>query len=347
MSSKIETVLIGDIDPNPFRRLGAYPYVESKIETLMRSVAEVGMWEGAIGRRKGNRIELAFAHHRVEAARRLKLASIPIIVRDLDDEMMLMMMGRENGEDYNADFSCMLETWESAIDYLKKLNNKIDRMTVASLLGWTRFDNNAEGQERPNNVADTCDLAFNLINENHYDRQSFRGMSVKAVREIVSIQASRINRVEKIAKNFKWDDNKVKKAKDAVVASGKHAMKEYKAGNILQKDLRSRADDFFIEQKAVRKEPALLNMALQPLITRINNAFDDDADGRKLKELAELLPGMVNDLSEYDQRALDALKLALVHLGKRAMNRSHQVDREKVIALHPPAKRLIVAKKGA
>ncbi len=348
VSSTVEQVALSAIDANPFRRLGAYPYVESKLETLMRSIAEIGMWEGLIGRRKGNRVELAFGHHRLEAQKRLKNAThVPVIIKDLDDEQMLMMMGRENGEDYNADFNCMLETWESAIGYIKRLNMTIDRMTVASLLGWTRFDAKSDNQERPNMVADTCDLAYNLIIEEHYDRQSFAGMSVQSVREIVTVQSSRMKRIEKTGKAFKWDDSKVKKAKEAVVVSGKEAVKEFRAGNIAQKDLRTRADDFFIKQKAVRKEPALLFMAVQPLITQIDNTLRDDGAGRKLTELAETLPGIVNDLTSDDRRALDGLCLALDHVGQRTEEHGRKLDYKKVVALNPAAKRITAVKKGA
>ena len=95
------------------RLLKTYPFNERKIETLCRSIKDVGLWEGVIARRKGNRFELAFGHHRREAARRSKLKTIPVIVRDLSDEQMLQFMGRENAEDYNADFLVMLETWEA------------------------------------------------------------------------------------------------------------------------------------------------------------------------------------------------------------------------------------------
>ena len=35
-----------------------------------------------------------------------------MIVRDLTDQQMLELMGRENGEDYSTDFLVMLNTWE-------------------------------------------------------------------------------------------------------------------------------------------------------------------------------------------------------------------------------------------
>jgi hypothetical protein len=43
--------------------------------------------------------------HRAEAARQLGLEENPLVARKLTDEQMLQFMGRENMEDYNADFS--------------------------------------------------------------------------------------------------------------------------------------------------------------------------------------------------------------------------------------------------
>jgi hypothetical protein len=342
MSAKLEVVPIGDIDVNPFRRVNDYPYVDSKIEILMRSIAEVGMWEGVIGRRKGNRIEIAFGHHRVEAARRLKLSTVSIFVRDLSEEQMLMFMGRENSEDYNADFNCMLETWESAIGFL---GGQPGRMKIASLLGWTRL--HANRGEIPNEVADTCDLAHDLIVANHYARKDFAYLSVKAVREIVQVQTARLNRVDRTGAAFKWDESKIKRAKEAVTVSGKNTAKEVRAGNIATKDIRSKADEFFIQQKAVRKEPALLAMAIQPMMRKIDNTFRDDPEGKKLTELARALPGVVADLTGEDKRALDGLVLALSHVGQRIEVHTRQLDYKKVVAIGPAAKRLTAVKKGA
>jgi hypothetical protein len=52
---------------------------------------------------------------------------------------MIGFMGRENLEDYNADFLVMLETWESARAYLSAFARKTPQsVEVAHLLGWTR-----------------------------------------------------------------------------------------------------------------------------------------------------------------------------------------------------------------
>lgn len=92
--SRMEMVLIESIDANPHRQIDKYPFIERKIEALMRSYTEVGMWEGIIARQNGNRYEIAFGHHRLEAARRSVIGALPVIVRELTDAQMLQFMGR-------------------------------------------------------------------------------------------------------------------------------------------------------------------------------------------------------------------------------------------------------------
>ena len=101
-------VSLSSIEPNPFRDLNTYPYDKRKLEALERSIEHVGLWEGLIGRRAGHGYQLAFGHHRLEAARSRKLTTVPLIIRDLTDEEMVGFMGRENMEDFNSDFLVML-----------------------------------------------------------------------------------------------------------------------------------------------------------------------------------------------------------------------------------------------
>ena len=95
---EIVTAAIGSIAINPYRRLHAYPYIESKIEALQRSIKEVGLWPSVIARPLTEKLwkyEQAFGHHRVEAARRSGLTEIPLIVEALTDRQMLQYMGSE------------------------------------------------------------------------------------------------------------------------------------------------------------------------------------------------------------------------------------------------------------
>jgi hypothetical protein len=116
-----------------------------ELQKLSASYKDIGVWAGVIGRKVGNRFEIAFGHHRIEAAKRSKMKEVPIIIEKLTDAEMLRYMGRENGEDYNADFLVMLETWDAAVDYLKShpeeisaaRPERIQTVEIARFLGWT------------------------------------------------------------------------------------------------------------------------------------------------------------------------------------------------------------------
>ena len=68
-------------------------------------------WSGIDLFGKSRGCEIAFGHHRLEAARRLGIGKVPLITDDLSNQQMLQFMGRENGEDYSAEFLVMLNTW--------------------------------------------------------------------------------------------------------------------------------------------------------------------------------------------------------------------------------------------
>ena len=47
--------------------------------------------------------------------------------------LMLQFMGRENMEDYNADFLCMLETWEAAVKFAHRSAQNSKPIDIARL----------------------------------------------------------------------------------------------------------------------------------------------------------------------------------------------------------------------
>jgi hypothetical protein len=74
------------------------------LDPLRSALAKLEADKNARHAPKG-RFQIAFGHHRVEAARRRGLKQVPLIVRDLSDGDMLRFMGRENGEDYSTQFA--------------------------------------------------------------------------------------------------------------------------------------------------------------------------------------------------------------------------------------------------
>ena len=74
---------------------------------------------------------------------------------------MLALMGRENLEDFNADFLIMLETWEATERYLGGHGRQnLQALDIAQFLGWIEID--AAKKTRSRAVAAACASA-NLL----------------------------------------------------------------------------------------------------------------------------------------------------------------------------------------
>jgi hypothetical protein len=96
----IETIVLklSEVRTNPFRDLKANPFHEPTIEKLMVSIEKTGLWPGLIVRKGNTGYELAYGHHRVEAAKRLGIKEHEFIVEDLDNTTMLQKQHLENME---------------------------------------------------------------------------------------------------------------------------------------------------------------------------------------------------------------------------------------------------------
>lgn len=105
--SKLVSVRIKDILPNPFRDLDEWPTLKDKVEEIKQSYEDTGFWDGyMIARSKGKQYEQAFGHHRLVAARELWGGEhkLTITVDDLSDDQMFKMMAQENSETYGQKF---------------------------------------------------------------------------------------------------------------------------------------------------------------------------------------------------------------------------------------------------
>ena len=91
-----ESVLLCDIKDNPYRDKKRNPIDKTRVQQLVESITTTDFWKGVYGRKKGDYVEIAFGHHRVDAAREAGLKEIPIEIMDLSDSDMLMRMTREN-----------------------------------------------------------------------------------------------------------------------------------------------------------------------------------------------------------------------------------------------------------
>jgi len=333
--TRIHTTSIENIDPNPFRRLGDYPYVERKIEALQRSISDVGLWEGIIGRQVGNRIELAFGHHRAEAARRAGLTEVSIIVRDLTDDEMLAFMGRENMEDYNADFLTLLETWEAAADHLYPDGATIQPVEIAKLLGWTQrrapSGRNVTEQVQMNQTADACNSAHTLIRAGHVERGDLHDMSVYNAREILTRASANMKRLDSLGKKGKRPAAEIEGAKEQVARAVKTTLDETRAGEVATRGLRGRVDtNTYIHAKQAKVKSPLFAEFGRVLAARIEGMLSTDVNAEKLKEMTSVL-SMID--TEEDQQIVDRVRFYLGQLSERADKWSTRLQQGKVVNL--------------
>ena len=224
----------------PYRDLVTYPWIETKIEALMRSIKEVGFWEGVIARKNGDKFQVAFGHHRLEAARRLKLTTVPLVIRGISDKEMLQFMGRENGEDYHTDFLVMLATWESAIRYeVENLppdrRQKIENVTInmAKLLGWI------DSRSQSNKLALTCAKAIDLMANELVTRDDLKGLSCDQAKNFLSGLKLEINRTKH---RFKNEPETGKKQIAKVSRVAKETAEKIRSGEIRPKDIKTSLD---------------------------------------------------------------------------------------------------------
>jgi len=324
MKADIVNASITSIDCNPFRDTGKYPFVKSKIDALKRSIEAVGMWEGVIVRKKGNRYELAFGHHRVESARQLGLTKIPVIVRDLTEEQMLQFMGRENGEDFNTEFLTLLETWEAGINF-RSADRKSDKpIEVASLLGWTVMD---RGSETLTMTAKACNAAHALIKGGHIARADLAGLSVKSAREITERAYARIKQLEEMAKTNKYTPKETERAKSHIAAGAKAAAASSRQGIVAQKDLRKEVDRVANQRAGASKDKTnpLLSLYAKELADQIHKMLAEDSAASKLEEVVKAIPHIT---LEEDERGLRKIDFALAELEDKTASWRKKLSRK-------------------
>ncbi len=333
--SKIENVLIEQVDNNPHRHLDKYPYVLKKIDALKRSIEDVGLWEGIIGRRVGNRVQIAFGHHRLEAARQCGLNAIPLIVRDLSDEEMLRFMGRENMEDYNADFLTMLETWEAALDWLTSRDvTNMQPIEITRLLGWTQA--RTGGGDQMNRTADACNAASNLIRDGYLKREDLEGLNTHEAREICTRAQSNMSRLDALGKIGGRPATEIRKAKEQVAKGAKETIRQSRAGHVAQKDLRGQVDlNTYRHAKTSKVETPLFEQFGKQLADNVRKMLAADVTADKLKEVAKAVTeGAIH--TSVDKQIVARIDFELEQLGERTTNwRKRMVSpSKKVTQLH-------------
>jgi ribosomal protein S13 len=327
---EIKDVRLDLIDANPHRDLKTYPWMERKVESLMRSINDVGFWASVIGRPKGRRYELAFGHHRLEAAERLKMKALPLIVAPLSDQQMLQYMGRENGEDYSADFLLMLNTWEGAVKFAssvrtEKTANPVD---IARILGWMDH-----GAAKMSEVARACSAAHSMINGGYIARSDLNELSVKVARDIVERANSRIEQLAKIGAREGHRHADTKRAQEVVGKAARITAREVKQDRVAPRDVRNQVDLNVMRAAGGDKSAArmpLFSVFGQALCDQIARMLAKDSAGERITEIEKALAAI--ELEE-DRAVLRKLHHELDELERRAERSKTRTTPGKVVKL--------------
>lgn len=106
MKVSIQRIALRDLEANPYRHIEKYKIQKEKVDRLIASYDESGFWDGSIQARphptKTGKYQIAFGHHRLEAARRAKLPEIGVVVSKRDNATMIRMMASENAEEWSS-----------------------------------------------------------------------------------------------------------------------------------------------------------------------------------------------------------------------------------------------------
>jgi len=314
MNSEIVNVKLSSIEANPMRQTGKYPFVERKIEALKASIRDVGLWEGMIARKKSGTYQLAFGHHRWHAAKKQlgTDARIPLIVRDLSDEQMVQFMGRENLEDYNADFLIMLESWEAGVKYLTSAGPRqnLEVVEIARLLGWL------DEIGKSNHTARACSNTSRLIKGGYLTLDDVRGLSVDAVGALTGRVVAQHEMLERMAKATQRPAREVEVAKRVSGRAGRQVAKDVRAGNIAPREIRGRVDVAAFQGSRTAKPTPLFAMFGKSLVDQIAKVCQGDVIHEKFLQIQKSL-NMI-ELPE-DVQTVQRVALACTHAAERFM----------------------------
>ena len=304
MATELIEVELSSIDPNPHREV---KFVESKIDALMRSIADVGMWPGMIARQVGNRYQIPFAHHRLEAARRLKKKTVPLIIQDLSDEKMIAMLGRENLEDFNSDYLVQLQTWKAAVRFSEISEKKRDDVEIARLLGWTARD--SSGYDKMNDTARACATGHKLLAGRHMQASDLEGLSVHAARQLVERVFNRLEMIDRLGKQGGRPAKEIEATKREVTGAARSVAKDYRAGSIAKSNIRSEIDYRAVKTATKKdKQSPLFAAFAKEVADSIHKMLVDDRAAEKLSEMEKALALVT---MEEDKLALRRIDFAL------------------------------------
>lgn len=236
---------LAEVLPNPYRNLGSYTLQATRLEALEDSIEQTGFWNNVIGRiNQDGRFEIAYGHHRLEAAKRVLGEDYEhtFPTADLNDYTMLQMMAAENSEAWMNTTAHDNETVIAARDIL---NDYLDEYPT-----WDLSEDHAKG--------DIHGITHKKIVEwfsdsQHYGKAQAEGVGAYSIAHLLSWKNWKVK--DAIA-NLPLD----KRAKAAIAAKKKAAAKMKREAEARAKEaarLAREAADDEAKARAEAKEKAI------------------------------------------------------------------------------------------
>lgn len=111
-------IKVKELDHNPYRDMKHYPINKEKIDRLKQSIEQTGFWDNILCRKHGNRYQLAYGHHRLQAIKELDIKEVDIPCKDISDADMVRIMALENREQEDMSQTILIETVRVVRDFL-------------------------------------------------------------------------------------------------------------------------------------------------------------------------------------------------------------------------------------
>lgn len=266
-------VKLKNVNPNPYRDMGSYPILRTKVDQLKKSIASTSFWDNIVAREDGKGgIQIAYGHHRLTALRELYDGEheLDFIVRDLDDGDMLKIMAHENLDEWATDSSIERETVRAVVKAygsgsiaLPKVTSKTSsnqlRYAPSFCFGINSISRSASGSEadaKPYNadviaafLGGTLPMAtvqytlraLCLIEQGHLSEEQLKGLSSNQAREVVDEVTRSIKHAEEIRKEA---ERKAKAAPTPVIAKKTTQEAEKQARAVVKKTAQAVTDTF-------------------------------------------------------------------------------------------------------
>ena len=155
---------LSQLEANPFRKISKYPIDREKVKQLKTSIEETTFWDNILARphpTKKGILQMAYGHHRWIALKELKVKTVDIPVRSLDDAAMIRIMASENLDTWRASPAVVNETVLTTKEFLDAELKKCDSWDRVNKSIKTMFKSNSEYQNcRKNGVGQTTILKF-------------------------------------------------------------------------------------------------------------------------------------------------------------------------------------------